>query len=95
MRVKLILLLLFIFFCPLQSVYGIGFHGIPGRYCADRSPTCCPNRDDECTVPILGDHLCYCDMFCDRGEYGNDCCPDFKSICRFSAEKLTKGQPAF
>ncbi|VDM71448.1 unnamed protein product, partial [Strongylus vulgaris] len=53
------------------------------QYCSVRSPTCCPNRDDDCTAPILGDHLCYCDMFCDRGpDGGNDCCPDFEATCR-------------
>ncbi|EYB89217.1 hypothetical protein Y032_0234g3133 [Ancylostoma ceylanicum] len=60
-----------------------GFHGIPGQYCSVRTPTCCESRDDECTAPILGDHLCYCDMFCDRGpDGGNDCCPDFEATCR-------------
>ncbi|PAV59663.1 hypothetical protein WR25_21256 [Diploscapter pachys] len=64
-----------------------GFHGIPGKYCSVRSPTCCENRDDECTAPILGDHLCYCDMFCDRGPHGgNDCCPDFYATCRGQAD---------
>ncbi|ETN76700.1 hypothetical protein NECAME_03369 [Necator americanus] len=68
--------------------YGLprGFHGIPGQYCAVRTPTCCENRNDECTAPILGDHLCYCDMFCDRGpDGGNDCCPDFEATCRGAA----------
>ncbi|EGT47293.1 hypothetical protein CAEBREN_29072 [Caenorhabditis brenneri] len=60
-----------------------GFFGIPGDYCSTRTHTCCENRDDDCTVPILGDHLCYCDMFCDRGpDGGNDCCPDFEATCR-------------
>ncbi|CAJ0587013.1 unnamed protein product, partial [Mesorhabditis spiculigera] len=60
-----------------------GFFGIPGQYCATRTPTCCQNRNDDCTVPILGDHLCYCDVFCDRGPNGgNDCCPDFEAVCR-------------
>ncbi|EPB70642.1 hypothetical protein ANCCEY_10271 [Ancylostoma ceylanicum] len=40
------------------------------QYCSVRTPTCCESRDDECTAPILGDHLCYCDMFCDRGPDG-------------------------
>lgn len=75
-----------IFFLALLSlskrISGIGFHGIPGSYCAKRSPACCPSRDDECTVSILENHLCYCDMFCNRGDYGNDCCPDFEEICR-------------
>ncbi|CAD6198912.1 unnamed protein product [Caenorhabditis auriculariae] len=65
-----------------------GFHGIPGRYCSVRTPTCCTNRDDDCTAPILGDHLCYCDMFCDRGpDGGNDCCPDFEATCRGGDER--------
>ncbi|VDK73441.1 unnamed protein product [Litomosoides sigmodontis] len=75
----------------LQSVISVGFYDIPGSYCAKRSPTCCPNRNDQCTMPILGNHLCYCDMFCDRGEYGNDCCPDFKEVCRYSPTALAKG----
>ncbi|KAE9415415.1 hypothetical protein Angca_004262, partial [Angiostrongylus cantonensis] len=54
-----------------------------GQYCAVRTPSCCESRDDDCTAPILGDHLCYCDMFCDRGpDGGNDCCPDFEPTCR-------------
>ncbi|EFO27950.1 hypothetical protein LOAG_00543 [Loa loa] len=76
----------------LQRVISIGFHDIPGIYCAKRSSTCCPNRDDECTMPILGNHLCYCDMFCDRGEYGNDCCPDFKAVCRYRPRTFARGQ---
>ncbi|VDN21251.1 unnamed protein product [Gongylonema pulchrum] len=75
-----------------QQVSTIGFGNIPGSYCAQRSPTCCPNRDDECTMPILGNHLCYCDMFCDRSPYGNDCCPDFKSTCRFIPRTAERGQ---
>ncbi|KAK6105219.1 Papain cysteine protease family protein [Brugia pahangi] len=71
-----------------RIIIGIGFHDIPGIYCGKRSPTCCPNRNDQCTVAILGNHLCYCDMFCDRGEYGNDCCPDFKAVCRYSQRTL-------
>jgi hypothetical protein len=59
---------------------GAGFDGIPGDYCKHRNPTCCPSRDDDCTAPILGNHLCYCDMFCDRAD-GGDCCPDFKETC--------------
>lgn len=64
-----------------SGALGAGFDGIPGDYCRTRTPiTCCPSRDDECTVPIL-DTLCYCDMFCDRSD-GGDCCPDFKAFCR-------------
>ncbi|TKR92570.1 hypothetical protein L596_007198 [Steinernema carpocapsae] len=65
-----------------EAVHSRGFAGISGEYCSARSPTCCPSRNDDCTVPILGDHLCYCDMFCDRENDGNDCCPDFKAVCR-------------
>lgn len=51
-----------------------------GDYCRSRSPLrCCPNRDDACSVPILGT-VCYCDMFCNRTNSA-DCCPDFKSVC--------------
>lgn len=66
--------------CLFTTVSCIGFFGIPGDYCRIRSPTCCPNRDDDCTMPILGNHLCYCDVFCDRVD-SNDCCPDFKEVC--------------
>ncbi|KAH3694818.1 hypothetical protein DPMN_082259 [Dreissena polymorpha] len=52
---------------------------IAGPYCAKRSPQCCSDRRDECSVPIL-DTLCYCDDFCDRER--SDCCPDFQSVCR-------------
>lgn len=69
--------------CLIVPIYSRGFFGIPGDYCSVRTHTCCENRDDDCTVPILGDHLCYCDMFCDRGpDGGNDCCPDFEATCR-------------
>lgn len=86
------MILLLLLLLLLQNAVGIGFYGIPGSYCAKRSQTCCPNRNDQCTVPILGNHLCYCDMFCDRGAYGNDCCPDFKEVCRYSPATLAKGQ---
>ncbi|XP_052256555.1 uncharacterized peptidase C1-like protein F26E4.3 [Dreissena polymorpha] len=52
---------------------------IAGPFCAKRAPRCCPDRLDECSVPIL-DTLCYCDDFCDRER--SDCCPDFQSVCR-------------
>ncbi|WKX92678.1 hypothetical protein Q1695_010592 [Nippostrongylus brasiliensis] len=74
-----------VFLALVDHCHARGFHGIPGQYCSVRSPTCCENRDDECTAPILGNHLCYCDMFCDRGPHGgNDCCPDFEATCRGS-----------
>ncbi|KAG8187313.1 hypothetical protein JTE90_011683 [Oedothorax gibbosus] len=51
-----------------------------GDYCNRRGPLkCCPQRDDTCTVPILGT-LCYCDLFCNRTASG-DCCPDFEYVC--------------
>uniref|UniRef100_A0A1B6DDL1 SMB domain-containing protein n=1 Tax=Clastoptera arizonana TaxID=38151 RepID=A0A1B6DDL1_9HEMI len=53
---------------------------IPGDYCASRVKKCCPNRDDGCSVPLLGS-LCYCDQFCDRKQ-NDDCCPDFLPVCR-------------
>ncbi|ELT90079.1 hypothetical protein CAPTEDRAFT_166233 [Capitella teleta] len=61
---------------------------ITGKYCETRQPqSCCPGRDDKCTVQIL-DSLCYCDMFCNRttNPYPNsasDCCPDFWSTCAY------------
>ncbi|CAL1268205.1 unnamed protein product [Larinioides sclopetarius] len=51
-----------------------------GDYCNRRGPLkCCPQRDDTCSVPILGT-LCYCDLFCNRTISG-DCCPDFEEVC--------------
>ncbi|XP_014663681.1 PREDICTED: uncharacterized peptidase C1-like protein F26E4.3, partial [Priapulus caudatus] len=52
---------------------------VSGDYCRTRVPTCCTDRDDECTVPIL-DTVCYCDMFCSRDR--TDCCPDFYETCQ-------------
>uniref|UniRef100_A0A0K0EDR3 SMB domain-containing protein n=1 Tax=Strongyloides stercoralis TaxID=6248 RepID=A0A0K0EDR3_STRER len=80
-RKFLLISVVFILFYS-SFISGRGFGGIPGEYCSIRTPTCCENRNDDCTVPILGDHLCYCDMFCDRDQDGNDCCPDFKAVCR-------------
>ncbi|CAL4060471.1 unnamed protein product [Meganyctiphanes norvegica] len=64
------------------------FLSIEGRFCETRQGgQCCPDRTDECSVPVLGT-LCYCDQFCDRAPnkkvpYANpDCCPDFYSVCR-------------
>ena len=52
---------------------------IAGPYCAARGDVvCCPGRDDECTVPILGT-LCYCDQFCNHTSF--DCCPDYRDEC--------------
>jgi C1A family cysteine protease len=61
-----------------------GFKGIPGQYCAVRPvQQCCESREDDCTVSILGNHKCYCDMFCHREheEMHGDCCPDFEETC--------------
>ncbi|OUC47645.1 hypothetical protein D917_06773, partial [Trichinella nativa] len=74
------MLLLFLTFV-LSTAAEYGFQGIPGDYCLTRQPEqCCTSRNDECTVPILGNHLCYCDHFCKRVD-GDDCCPDFKYVC--------------
>uniref|UniRef100_A0A7E4VXS9 SMB domain-containing protein n=1 Tax=Panagrellus redivivus TaxID=6233 RepID=A0A7E4VXS9_PANRE len=69
---------------------GRGFGGIPGRYCSTRAVPCCLTRDDDCTAPILTNHLCYCDMFCNRGENGNDCCPDFEATCKRQPADVTQ-----
>ncbi|GFR00524.1 tubulointerstitial nephritis antigen-like [Trichonephila clavata] len=51
-----------------------------GDFCNRRGPQkCCPQRDDTCSVPILGT-LCYCDLFCNRTN-SEDCCPDFEEVC--------------
>ena len=64
-------------------VEGVGFSGIPGRYCSIRNPGCCTSRNDSCSVVIMGTQ-CYCDEFCDRRAVGEipDCCPDFYEHCR-------------
>ncbi|XP_015906715.1 tubulointerstitial nephritis antigen-like isoform X2 [Parasteatoda tepidariorum] len=67
---------------PDQGYYAYGYvdNDLRGNYCSGRRPQqCCPQRDDTCTVPILGT-VCYCDLFCDR-ENGGDCCPDFENVC--------------
>ncbi|XP_043939619.1 tubulointerstitial nephritis antigen-like [Protopterus annectens] len=59
---------------------GLHSHGIRdfyGHYCQQRQ-TCCPGRDDSCTVRYL-DTVCYCDLFCNRTI--SDCCPDFWNFC--------------
>ncbi|XP_072404738.1 tubulointerstitial nephritis antigen-like [Chiloscyllium punctatum] len=48
-----------------------------GSYCR-RLGSCCPGRDDVCTVPYI-DTVCYCDLFCNRTV--SDCCPDFWAFC--------------
>ncbi|KAJ8668890.1 hypothetical protein QAD02_000149 [Eretmocerus hayati] len=63
------------------------YTGLQGPYCERlyRRGHCCPGRQDECSVPILGT-LCYCDEFCAnrtrRNDHEEDCCPDFFSFCR-------------
>ncbi|CDW54404.1 tubulointerstitial nephritis antigen [Trichuris trichiura] len=81
-RTEWALLLLFVRSIVLPvPTSAIGFDGIPGDYCLLRKPVqCCNNRDDDCTMPILGNHLCYCDRFCKRDD-GDDCCPDFRAVC--------------
>ncbi|KHJ47584.1 papain family cysteine protease [Trichuris suis] len=81
-RTEWALLLLFVRSIVLPvPTSAIGFGGIPGDYCLLRKPVqCCNNRDDDCTMPILGNHLCYCDRFCKRDD-GDDCCPDFRAVC--------------
>ncbi|KAJ3649376.1 hypothetical protein Zmor_021124 [Zophobas morio] len=54
------------------------YFDLPGPYCRDRG--CCPGRQDDCSVPILGT-LCYCDDFCNRTR-NEDCCPDFWPHCK-------------
>lgn len=55
---------------------------LAGSYCAARTGVrCCRGREDQCTAPIRGDHLCYCDYWCDEHHH-NDCCPDFERTCR-------------
>ncbi|KAM5181165.1 tubulointerstitial nephritis antigen-like [Mantella aurantiaca] len=55
----------------------LGIRDPGGSYCQKRS-SCCPGRDDACTVPYL-DTICYCDLFCNRTV--SDCCPDFWGFC--------------
>lgn len=54
-----------------------GIQDAGGSYC-ERRDACCPDRNDECTVPYIGT-LCYCDVFCNRTV--SDCCPDFWKYC--------------
>ncbi|KAG8451543.1 hypothetical protein GDO86_003663 [Hymenochirus boettgeri] len=54
-----------------------GIRDAGGSYCQKRD-TCCPGREDSCTVPYL-DTICYCDLFCNRTV--SDCCPDFWVYC--------------
>ncbi|MEE6484192.1 hypothetical protein FKM82_013783 [Ascaphus truei] len=54
-----------------------GIRDAGGSYC-QRRDSCCPGRDDVCTVPYL-DTICYCDLFCNRTV--SDCCPDFWGYC--------------
>ncbi|XP_071117981.1 uncharacterized peptidase C1-like protein F26E4.3 [Haliotis cracherodii] len=52
---------------------------LEGPWCAKRrGQQCCIDRDDYCSVPILGTE-CYCDVFCNATAY--DCCPDYWEHC--------------
>lgn len=86
-------LVLFLVSCLLtfRQVRAVGFDGIPGEYCSTRTSKCCPDRDDQCSAPILDNHLCYCDMFCNRSN-GNDCCPDFKAVCGSETPEAVSGE---
>lgn len=60
-------------------------------YCSiRRGQTCCPGRDDYCTMPIL-DTVCYCDIFCNRTQ--TDCCPDFMAFC-IGVQPIRRTTPA-
>ncbi|GIY49909.1 tubulointerstitial nephritis antigen-like [Caerostris extrusa] len=64
---------------PYQPYHDVA-DDLRGDYCNRRGPLkCCPQRDDTCSVPILGT-LCYCDIFCNRTN-SEDCCPDFEEVC--------------
>ncbi|CAL4069504.1 unnamed protein product, partial [Meganyctiphanes norvegica] len=63
------------------------------------NPQCCPNRQDDCSVPVLGT-LCYCDHFCDRApkkgdKHGSpDCCPDYYTVCTNSPTEKPPPRPS-
>ncbi|XP_059810269.1 tubulointerstitial nephritis antigen-like [Hypanus sabinus] len=59
------------------GLHRAGLRDPHGTYCR-RLGSCCPGRDDACTVPYI-DTICYCDLFCNRTV--SDCCPDFWSFC--------------
>jgi hypothetical protein len=59
---------------------GRDYSDLQGPYCASRGSRCCPDRRDDCSVPILGTR-CYCDDFCNR-THNEDCCPDFWKVCK-------------
>lgn len=59
------------------GLHTLGIRDPGGSYCQKRT-SCCPGRDDACTVPYL-DTICYCDLFCNRTV--SDCCPDFWGFC--------------
>jgi len=58
---------------------GRDYSDLQGPYCASRAGRCCPDRRDDCSVPILGTR-CYCDHFCNR-THNEDCCPDYWKVC--------------
>ncbi|XP_062889964.1 tubulointerstitial nephritis antigen-like [Mobula hypostoma] len=59
------------------GLHRAGLRDPQGIYCR-RLGSCCPDRDDACTVPYI-DTICYCDLFCNRTV--SDCCPDFWAFC--------------
>lgn len=59
------------------GLHRAGLRDPGGSYCR-RLGSCCPGRDDACTVPYI-DTICYCDLFCNRTV--SDCCPDFWPFC--------------
>ncbi|XP_067862481.1 tubulointerstitial nephritis antigen-like [Heptranchias perlo] len=59
------------------GLHRTGIRDPQGSYCS-RLGSCCPGRDDICTVPYI-DTICYCDLFCNRTV--SDCCPDFWAFC--------------
>jgi hypothetical protein len=54
---------------------------LEGPWCATRpvGQDCCDDRNDDCSVPILGTE-CYCDVFCN--DTAHDCCPDYFAHCQ-------------
>lgn len=71
------------------------YTGLEGPYCERQFPErrCCPGRQDDCSVPILGT-LCYCDDFCSNRTSEADCCPDFYSHCQGSRSRGDNDAPA-
>ncbi|XP_068125015.1 tubulointerstitial nephritis antigen-like [Hyperolius riggenbachi] len=59
------------------GLHTLGIRDPGGSYC-QRRDSCCPGRNDVCTMPYM-DTICYCDLFCNRTV--SDCCPDFWEFC--------------